>query len=372
MPVGLYIHIPFCVKKCNYCDFVSFDNRSDMHDVYVSALIKEIGTYKKLDIDTVFIGGGTPSCIAPKHIDSILSACRKQFRFTDDAEVSIEVNPATVNAEKLRIYCNAGVNRISMGVQSMNDDELIALGRLHRSRDVLESYDAIVNAGFTNINLDMISAAPNQSMESLMFTANELCRLSPAHLSAYSLIIEQGTPLYSMHERDELALPNEDAEREMYDYITEFFASQEYVQYEISNFAKPGFECRHNLKYWQCEPYIGFGIAAHSYFNDTRYANASDIDTYISLTKSRKSAVAEKTVLSHQDMISDYIIMGLRLCKGIDLYTFQTHFGSDLLALFETEINRHIKNGFLQIQGGCLAFTRQGINVSNSILCDFV
>jgi len=372
MAVGLYIHIPFCIKKCHYCDFISFDNRSDIHEAYVHALIQEIGRYDKLDVDTIFIGGGTPSCILPKYIESILSACRKQFHFTDNVEISIEVNPATVDAEKLNMYRNAGINRISMGVQSMNDDELAALGRLHRSDDVRKSYDTIKNAGFTNINLDMISAVPNQTMESLRFTLNELCSLTPAHLSAYSLIIEQDTPLYSMYEQDLLALPDEDTEREMYEYVIDFLGTQGYAQYEISNFAKSGFECRHNLKYWQCEPYIGLGIAAHSCFNGARYGNISSIDTYVSLIEGGNSVVAEKTVLTHQDIISDYIIMGLRLCKGVSLDKFNSRFGIDLHDIFNAEINRHIKGGFMQIRDGYLSFTRQGISVSNSILCDFI
>jgi oxygen-independent coproporphyrinogen-3 oxidase len=285
----------------------------------------------------------------------------------------MEVNPATIDAERLRVYRDAGINRISMGAQSMDGGELSALGRLHGVNDIRKSYDDIARAGFDNINLDVMFGLPGQTASSLEFTLAELCKLDPMHVSAYGLTLEKGTPLYSDWAAGNLSLPDEDAERDMYEFIIVYLAMHGYTQYEISNFAKPGFECRHNLKYWQCEPYIGLGLAAHSYFGGARYNNTSDFDEYIELTKSNAgSAVAEKIVLDKRDLITEYIIMGLRLCKGIELHIFKELFDVEITDLFSDDIAKHIANGFLRLHNGRLSFTRQGISVSNSILCDFV
>lgn len=369
---GLYIHIPFCLRKCGYCDFVSFAGNTDLHKDYVLALIKEIYACQPVAVDTMFIGGGTPSCIDANLIFDIISSCKGHFDIRPEAEITIETNPATLTPHSLSIYKNAGINRISMGVQSMIDHELSALGRLHSAKNVIDSYAMIAGAGFGNINLDIMFGIPYQIQSSFEYTLKSVCDLNPTHISAYSLILEEGTKMYEHQNQHNLRLPGEDMERQMYGFAIDYLRSRGYKQYEISNFAKPGYESRHNLKYWHCNPYVGVGLAAHSYYGDERFYNTSNIDRYISLLRQDSLAVEEKTSLSDRDKISEYIIMGLRLNSGISLDDFVERFNTDLIDIFGDTINKHIENGFLQLEDNMLSFTKQGINVSNSILCDFV
>ncbi len=373
MAKGLYIHIPFCVRKCAYCDFFSCASGSaQLHKAYIDALIKEIDMCKAQELDTIFIGGGTPSCIDESLIAQVLWACGHRFCIAGDVEITIEANPATLTQEKLQTYKEAGINRISMGVQSMNDDELKTLGRLHTACDAIESYHMIRRAGFENVNIDVMFALPAQSLGSFGKTLKAVCDLAPEHISAYSLILEPGTPLYEQHEKQRLSLPDEDTERQMYDLAVSYLDASGYGQYEISNFAKEDRKCRHNLKYWHCDDYAGLGAGAHSYDGERRWANVCDIGEYIKSLSEGCLPIVETTLLSESDKISEFIIMGLRLCDGIDINDFKQRFEKDICDLFGKALARHIRTGFLKTAGERIYLTHQGFSVSNSILCDFV
>ncbi len=279
MPKGLYVHIPFCVKKCKYCDFVSFENGDK--DAYINALIKERDIYSGEELDTDFIGGGTPTTLETSQIERLFGYIGKSFRISKDAEWSVESNPSTFDGEKLRVMRDYGANRLSVGVQSFSDNELLALGRIHTDQ---KAEDSIMLAGeyFDNINIDIISAVPNQTKLSFILTLEKAIALHPKHISCYSLILEEGTPLFAEYERDELMLPDEDTEREIYETACKLLENAGFNQYEISNFAKDGFECRHNLKYWHLGDYIGAGVSAHSLIGRTRRENTADLKRYIS------------------------------------------------------------------------------------------
>ena len=369
---GLYIHIPFCLRRCLYCDFVSCTGKGQVQADYIDALIREIDQCKAKELDTVYIGGGTPSCIDAALIVRVLDACRSRFRLLPGAEISMEANPATLTGEKLELYRRAGVNRISMGVQSLCDSELSALGRLHTAQQARESYRLLRGSGFDNINLDVMFGIPGQTLSSFRATLEGICELAPQHISAYSLILEEGTRLFEMQCAGVLDLPDEDTERAMYELAIDLLGAKGYAHYEISNFAKPGCESRHNLKYWTCRPYIGLGAAAHSYNGAERYSNTSGISEYIARLKAGESAVEERLLLTGRDAMTEYIIMGLRICKGIELAGFEARFHQRLESLFAGEIEKYQKLGLMQVEDGRLYLTREGLSVSNSILCDFV
>jgi len=362
---GLYIHIPFCVKKCGYCDFVSVCADDDVKHKYISALLRESEEFSGEEIDSVFIGGGTPSVLSVSNISKILDGIRKNFKISPDAEFTTEVNPDSVTDEKIRAFISGGVNRISMGVQSFSDTELSALGRVH-SADTAKRAIEIIGKHTPNFNLDIMTAIPNQTKESLFNTLKTAVSYSPTHISAYSLIIEENTPFYEKY-GDGTGLVGEDEDREMYRMTGELLGKSGYGRYEISNYAKSGYECRHNLKYWNCDEYIGIGAAAHSYVNNIRYSNASDIKKYISADFER-----EKAILSESDKISEFMIMGLRKTVGISVLEFKRRFGKDIDNVFGKTIKKYTDAGFMEIKDGHLCFTEKGIDVSNSILCEFV
>lgn len=369
---GLYIHIPFCIKKCLYCDFVSASCSDELHKRYFDALKKEISLYRGAKINTVFIGGGTPSSVDEKYILHLLEAVYKNFSVSRDAEITIEANPGTLNEKKLSAYKAAGINRISIGAQSMQDRELKALGRIHLSHHIIKAAQLIKSAGLYNFNIDLMLAIPHQNMKSLSDTLSKAVSLSPAHISAYSLIIEEKTPFYDMAKDGTLDMPDEDTERDMYDYAVDFLERNGYKQYEISNFAKSGFECRHNLKYWHCMPYIGIGCAVHSYDGKTRYANTSDISEYINLINEGLPCVKVKEVLSENDKISEYIIMALRLREGIIFEDFYKKFGFSFEKKYDKLIKKYVSMGFFDLSDRSIRFTQKGISISNSILSEFV
>ncbi len=369
---GLYIHIPFCIKKCAYCDFASAPATDDLHKAYFDALKKEILLYKGLAIDSVFVGGGTPSCVDARYIYDVFECINKNMTLSKSAEITIETNPGTITNEKLGIYKSCGINRISIGAQSMQDNELIALGRIHSAAQTIEAVDMIQKADFTNYNLDLMLAIPHQTPSSLEDTLNKAVSLCPTHISAYSLIVEEGTPFFDMANAGKLSLPDENTEREMYDYAISFLKSHGYSHYEISNFAKASYECRHNLKYWNCMPYIGIGAAAHSYYNGKRYQNTSATHTYINMINENKSCVIDEQILSFDDMVSEYIIMALRLIDGINLNDFYKRFGFNFEKKYKNTIEKYTNTGFLEKTPTHIRFTLKGISVSNSILCEFV
>lgn len=363
---GLYIHIPFCAQKCKYCDFVSFAGKETMADEYIKALKREAEEYRGEKIDTVFIGGGTPSVLTAEQIKEVTRMCFEVFDVFADYEFTIEANPGTLDDSKITAMLEGGINRISVGVQSFNDAELRKIGRIHDAETAYNTIWHLKKMGFLNINLDLMTALPNQSMESLKNTLETAVELPVSHISAYSLIIEDGTPLEKEYSKGQLVLPDEDADREMYAYTVDFLKKNGFLQYEISNFAKIGYECRHNIKYWTGEKYIGLGTAAHSYNGDARYYNTSDINEYIN------GAEREITPLTREDKISEFIITGLRMNTGISEQVFYERFGTDIMSLYGKEIERFIGLDLMRYDGERYSLTEKGIDVSNSILCEFV
>ncbi len=369
---GLYVHIPFCLKKCAYCDFASSNEPMFVHDEYFDALKKEISLYKDATIDSIFIGGGTPSCVDEKYICELFDTISHYMTIDNDAEITIEANPGTLDKNKLISYKSCAVNRISLGAQSLQDNELLSLGRIHNSKHIIDAISLIKECGFKNYNLDLMLATPNQTTMSLRDTLENAVSLSPTHISAYSLIIEEGTPFYEMYNKGALILPNEDEEREMYDMAVSFLNKHGYTQYEISNFAKPGYECSHNLKYWQCMPYIGIGAAAHSYYDGSRYANTTDTYEYIKMMNEKGNAQITNHTLNFDERVSDYIIMSLRLTKGIELDDFYNKFGFRFEEKYKEIIVKYVNTKFFERTNTHIFFTKRGFSVSNSILCEFV
>ncbi len=369
-PLGIYVHIPFCVRKCNYCDFCSFPNISgEVRARYIDRLCKEISSYKRetrLTADTVFFGGGTPSLLSTDELSAILSAIRDTFILSPDTELTLEVNPGTVSADKLLALKNAGVNRISFGLQSIHENELKKLGRIHSYSDFLTAYSDARAAGFDNISVDLMYGIPEQTEISFKETLLAVLALAPEHLSVYGLIIEEGTPFYDG--RSELELPTEDAECDMYISACATLAEHGYLHYEISNYASgDGYVSRHNLKYWRDEEYLGFGAAAYSYFEGRRFGNSRSIDEYIT-----SSAPAECDILSVDDTAYEYAMLALRTSYGFSLYEYKERFGSDFMIGREALIKKYSDAGLLLTEDGRIRFTERGFYVSNSLLCELL
>ena len=347
----IYIHIPFCKRKCLYCDFYSVCDLKKAND-YATAVIEEIENCKIKSTQTVYIGGGTPSVIGEELV-RIVKAVRKKFTFDENCEFTVEVNPGAVSYVLLRELFENGVNRISLGAQSFNDDELLALGRIHTSAEIFKTVDDIKKAGFTNFNIDLMLATPGQTMESLKYSLDCIEKINPPHVSAYSLIVEENTPFYDM----ELNLPDECVEREMYYYATERLGAMGLSRYEISNFAKKGFESRHNTHYWQDYEYIGIGAGAHSYFGGERYCNSADIDEYIA-GKGRK---VDAVTISPLERKLELFMLGLRMTDGI-LYNGE----------FPERVNPLIQKGLLEIKKGNLRLTKRGTDMANLVFMEFL
>lgn len=367
LPRGLYIHIPFCVQKCRYCDFVSYCGKEDDYDAYIDALINEMRSYAGTEADTVFLGGGTPSILSAAQLERLCGAVFDIFKLSSGFEFTAEANPGTIDAEKARVLLNSGVNRLSLGVQSFNDAELRTLGRIHDAKTAYNTVLAAADAGFENISIDLMTALPGQSMESLMNTLNIAAELPLKHISAYSLIIEDGTPLAADYEMGLPDIPDEDSDRDMYAAAKSFLESRGFYQYEISNYARKGYESRHNIKYWECREYIGIGAAAHSYIDGTRFSNTASLEKYMSGDR----LSCERELLSEHDMIFEFIIMGMRMNRGINEAEFRLRFGTDIREMYGALLNRFESGGFIESADGYIRFTEKGRDVSNSILCEF-
>lgn len=287
--IGIYIHIPFCQKKCSYCDFISFAGCEDKINQYIEALKKEIKNFlkqneefnNKFEINTIYLGGGTPSFIESKYIKEILNIIKNSFKIKNDVEITIEINPGTVNENKIKDYVEIGVNRVSLGLQSTHNRILKEIGRIHSFEDFLFTYKLIRKNGINNINIDLMLGLPNQSIEEFKESVNKIIELQPEHISVYSLILEEGTPMYKLYDENKLNIPSEEMERQMYWYAKKTLENNSYIHYEISNFSKKGFESKHNLNCWKQEEYIGFGLAAHSYMEGKRYCNIKNLENYI-------------------------------------------------------------------------------------------
>lgn len=375
---GVYIHVPFCVKKCAYCDFLSFPANQTIYRDYVAALIREIQSFdKKIDnISSIFIGGGTPSVLEGTFIFNIMEALYNKFLIRDDAEIAIECNPGTINKNKVSIYKEAKVNRISFGLQSASDELLARIGRIHTYKDFLLSYEYAREAGFCNINIDMMSALPGQTLAMYIQDIQKIVKLSPEHISAYSLILEENTPLYE-HIAAYPSLPDEEIERFMYYDTKKILLENQYHQYEISNYAKGGYECRHNKLYWERGDYIGFGLGAASLIKGVRYKNTENIETYIKKA-GKESIVCEQEILTKKDCMSEFMFLGLRESKGVCANDFKAQFGVSIYEIFGNVLQKHIDQKLIYsyfLDGGkqiWYALTDYGVDVSNYVFSEYL
>lgn len=369
---GVYVHIPFCVRKCNYCDFLSGPASDMVRRQYVQALTEEIRrTEERMSgtVKSIFFGGGTPSMLESEQMQMILDAIRASFVISPQAEISMEVNPGALQPETLEGYHRAGINRLSMGLQSAHNAELRTLGRIHTYEQFVENYYLARQAGFTNINVDLMLAIPGQTKESLQQSLERVIALRPEHLSVYSLILEEGTPFYER--QDTLSLPEEETEREMYWLTDRYLAVNGYQGYEISNYALPGKECRHNLIYWSDEDYIGFGIGAASYWEGGRYQNTEDIGAY--LKDSRQQQIRRLIQApDEQKHLEEYLFLGLRKRAGIELAELNRRFNRPLERLYAKEMKSLTEQGLLQIENGFLRLTERGIDVSNWVFSQWI
>ena len=370
--VSLYIHIPFCKQRCFYCDFPTFSGKDHLREEYVDALIKEIrDKCTKYLIKTIFIGGGTPSYLGENELEKLLKTV-SELNLSKNIEYSMECNPGTVNEEKLKIMKKYGVNRISFGLQSCNDELLKNIGRIHTFKEFLENYKLARKIGFDNINIDLMYGLPNLTIEVWKDTLEEICKLKPEHISAYSLIIEEGTVFYNLYEKDKLKLPSEDDERIMDKITKDILINNGYHQYEISNFSLKNRECEHNKVYWSLDEYIGVGSASSSYINGYRLTNESNIGEYIRRVKSNEDTVVDKYKNLREDEIEEFIFMGLRMLSGIDLLKFNRKFGADIYSIYKNVIEKNIDDGLLIINKDRMYLTTKGVELSNRVMSDFI
>jgi len=371
IPLELYVHIPFCVRKCQYCDFLSGPSDEETKDRYIEALLKEIRAAEHTEdyeIVSVFIGGGTPSALKAEAIASIMRTLQEQFFFCEDAEVTIEANPGTVDLEKLTIYRNVGINRLSLGLQSTDAEELKLLGRIHSYEEFLKSYEWAREAGFSNINIDLMFAIPGQTGEAWRQHLYQVAELNPEHISAYSLIIEEGTPFAEQN----LDLPDEDTEYQMYEDTAEILERYGYRQYEISNYAKQGYMCRHNAGYWQRREYLGFGLGASSLYRGMRFSNTRRMQEYLKESRNSDQIRKDVTVLSRNERIEEFMFLGLRMTEGISEKKFEENFDVRLMDVYGDILQKYEETGFMEHIETKWRLTRKGIHVSNHILADFL
>ncbi len=371
----LYLHMPFCVRKCAYCDFLSFPTDQETQNLYTRRLREDIDAmgkkYGDIPVDTIFIGGGTPSVPDSALIVGIMEHVRKAFHVAEGAEISMEANPGTVTREKLTDYRRAGINRLSFGLQSANDRELKLLGRIHTWAAFLESFHLARECGCTNINIDLMSALPGQTRESWKDTLKRVTDLNPEHISAYSLIIEDGTPFgekYGSEEGRKL-LPDEDSEREMYHETKRFLRDCGYERYEISNYAKPGRACRHNIGYWTGLPYLGLGLGASSYMDGCRFAVNSDMKQYL---EEKPGMFTDVEKLTKKDMEEEFFYVGLRMTAGVSLPEFERRFGVSAKDVYPGLMEMFVEEKAAVFQGDRFVLTDYGLDVSNYIMAQFL
>ena len=371
----LYLHMPFCVRKCAYCDFLSFPADQETQNRYAKRLMEDIDAmgkkYGEIPVETIFIGGGTPSVPDSALIIGIMEHVRKAFHVAEGAEISMEANPGTVTREKLTDYRRAGINRLSFGLQSANDRELKLLGRIHTWAEFLESFHLARECGFTNINVDLMSALPGQTRESWKDTLKRVTDLDPEHISAYSLIIEDGTPFGEKYGSEEgrRLLPDEDSEREMYHETKRFLKSCGYERYEISNYAKPGRECRHNIGYWTGVPYLGLGLGASSYMDGCRFAVNSDMKRYL---EENPGMFTDVEKLTKKDVEEEFFYVGLRMTAGVSLPEFERRFGVSAKDVYPGLMETFVEEKAAVFQDGRFVLTDYGLDVSNYIMAQFL
>lgn len=372
--LSIYVHIPFCVKKCEYCDFYSLCDLS-RREAYADALIAQIKSFrseaKNKLVDTIYFGGGTPSLLAGEDIVRILKTIRSVFRVSDEAEITLEANPGTLDPERLSAYHEAGINRLSIGLQSADPGELKRLGRIHTREDFENSFLLARLEGFQNINVDIMYAIPNQTEQTLSDTLDYVISLEPDHISFYGLKIEPGTP-FGREENIEALIPVEDAQADMYLTSTQKLEEAGFLQYEISNFSKPGFECNHNLKNWKCRDYLGFGPAAHSFFEGKRFSYKKDIDAFIADPLQRDNLYDEYEHLTYEDVAWQFVMLGFRLRLGIDIIEYGERFGDDFEARYLEKMMPFIEKEYILKTKTGYRLSRKGLLISNYILSEIL
>lgn len=373
--ISLYIHIPFCAQKCLYCDFPSFARKDHLRKAYIEALNKEIISLREkhnnLEINTIFIGGGTPSVLESDELEYLLKEVAK-LNMAKDIEYSMECNPGNLTEEKLEVMKKYGVNRISMGLQAKQDNLLKGLGRIHNYKTFKENFLLAKKVGFNNINVDLMFGLPNQKLNEWEETLREIISLEPAHISAYSLIIEEGTAFYNLYENNKLKLPTEEEERKMYHLAKKILEENGFNQYEISNYAKKGKECRHNLAYWNMDNWIGVGSASASYMDGKRIKNISSVEEYINSINEKGEAIEEIINNSKNDNMEEFVFMGLRKINGIDENEFKNRFSMNINDVYGEIINKYIDEGLLIRESGRIFLSEKGIEISNIIMADFL
>lgn len=378
LEIGVYVHIPFCVRKCYYCDFVSYSDKFELQEEYIKKLIKEIEDNKDLlknnEITTIYIGGGTPSSLKPELIKNVLDKICEvaNVKNKEKVEITIEVNPGTVTKNNLQLYKNCGINRLSIGLQSTNDKILNEIGRIHNYEEFLDTYNWAVKAGFSNINVDLMLGLPTQTISDLKESLENIINLnpSPKHVSVYSLIVEEGTEIENKISEGELQLPEEAEERNQYKYTKNYLELNWYKHYEISNFAKPGYESKHNMNCWEQKQYVGFGLAAHSYINGCRYSNTCDLEEYLNKESKDLKTIHEEQTL--EDMQKEYMLLGLRKIDGVSVSNFKEKFGENPIYLFRNELQKLVENGLLVVDLDNIRLTNKGLDFANLVWEEFV
>ena len=371
--LGIYVHIPFCKRKCHYCDFLSFSGATFLIDNYIKALKQEIDKTEinnnEFIVKTIYFGGGTPSFIDSKYIVEILQLIKNKFNILENAEITIEVNPGTIDEQKLKDYFDAGINRISFGLQSTKGDLLRLVGRIHSYSSFVNGYNLARDIGFKNINVDLMIGLPVQRLNDVEKDLERVIELKPEHISVYSLIVEEGTKIEEKLKKDELYLPSEDEERKMYWKVKKELENNGYIHYEISNFAKSGYESKHNVACWNQEEYIGFGLGAHSYFNNKRYSNTIDFDEYFDWPENSK-IMHEKQ--EKEDTMNEYMLLGLRKIEGVKISEFKNKFACNPIYLYREVLNKLVKNNLIEIDGDNIKLTNRGIDLANLVWEEFI
>lgn len=366
--ISIYIHIPFCKSKCLYCDFLSYGGREAYIEPYINALIDEIRSFKcEKNVKSIYIGGGTPSIIDQKYIQNIMGELYACFKIKDDAEITIEANPGTVDFEKLSVYRKAGINRISFGLQSCNNDLLKKIGRIHTFEEFEHSFKSARKAGFENINCDIMFSLPGQTPEDYFDTIKGVTDLKPEHISAYSLIIEEGTPFYDMYNNGQFKMPDEDADRYMYHRGTDLLEEKGYFRYEISNYAKSGRQCQHNIVYWRRDEYKGFGLGAASLVDEVRLKNTESLSDYI-----QGNYVCEKEQLTLIDEQEEFMFLGLRCIEGVSEKDFLKCFGVTIDSVYGKQIEEMVKQGLMERCDGRIFLTEKGLDLANMVFVEFM
>lgn len=376
MKIGLYIHIPFCQQKCLYCDFPSSANLTHLYQLYVTALCREIsglgGVLSGCTIDTLYIGGGTPTVLPADCLQQILHQVNGSFSIDNRAEMSIEANPGTVDQQKLMVLQSGGINRISFGVQTFSDSLLSSIGRIHSAAQAIEAVNMAKQAGFSNINLDLMYGLPGQSVEEFKDSILQAAALNVTHISAYGLKVEEGTAFAAMQEKGSLILPDEDDEEDMYELINQLLPQSGFMRYEISNFAKKGYECAHNLKYWQYQPYLGVGAAAHSFWQTERLANITDVLTYIQTVERGQLPIAVREIPEIGIAMAEYVFLALRTLQGLSIKSFNQYFKEDFFHHYGDIVLALLDKKLIAVNENHIYLTPIGMKYGNVVFGAFL